>query len=144
MRIVKRLSREAIKIYDPEPRIRKTGEPKMKEITNNETTEKWTKLIGRLIALQPRETQYGNQTVCVIQIEGSGEIKDVYKTKSMESLTSEYLGWRICLQREYFQDGKSRIRVFIDDKTAPILISGVSNPRMPPEKDEDYDPFAED
>ncbi len=110
----------------------------MKEITDNTQPAKWDKLTGRLVAIQPRETMYGHQVVCLIQTK-TGDITEVYRTKSMSALTIKYLGWRIALVRQPTQDGKSRIRVYLDESTPP-------SPGEIPEHadDADYDPFEED
>ncbi len=116
----------------------------MREITDYTKPQKWDKLKGTLLALQPRQTQYGDQIVCVLSLDGTGEIKEVYRTRSMSALTEKYLGCHIALVRKYDSTGKSMIRVYVDDKTPQQPVLGQPANDLPPETDEDYDPFAED
>jgi hypothetical protein len=112
-------------------------ETTMKEITDLSKPAQWMKLSGILLGIYPSETVYGHKDVCVIKTDDTGEEKQVYKTRSMSALTEKYVGCRIILVRKPLPDGRSRIHVYVDDRTPPA-------PTVSEDDIADYDPFVEE
>jgi len=102
----------------------------MKEITA--VPEKWMRLVGTLILIEPVETQYGKKDAITLRL-ADGSERTVFKTATMAGLTDRYIGSKIRLVREIRADGKSHIRVFVEDRT-PAEDAG----------EPDYDPFTDE
>ena len=115
--------RSALELYKPE-------EEKMKEITVQ--PEKWERLVGILVAIEPMETQYGRKEAIVLKLQ-DGSKRTVFKTATMAGLTNKHIGSKVRLVREIRPDGKSHIRVFVEDRT-PAEDAG----------EPDYDPFVDE
>ncbi|MEM3469837.1 MAG: hypothetical protein QXZ36_03725 [Thermoproteota archaeon] len=86
----------------------------MKEITVQPKQAQPDKIVGKLTNIEEVETRFGPTILLTIE-SPEGQVWKLYRTASMAALDERYLGKRVALKYEGVENGRKKIRVFVED-----------------------------